>query len=62
MSRKKASRESKLLIDGDVDPLTGSKDLSTNWQGRVNVLDPLKSVIAEKMGFKAKGEYAIKVR
>ena len=62
MSKKKASRETKLLVDGDEDPLTGSKDLSTNWQGKVYVLDPNKSLIAEKMGFKAKGEYAIKVR
>lgn len=62
MSKKKASRESKLLVDGNEDPLTGSKDLTTNWQGKINILDPNKSMIAEKMGFKAKGEYAIKVR
>lgn len=62
MSRKKASRETKLLVEGDKDPLTGSKDLSTNWQGRIFVIDPNRSMIAEKMGFKAKGEYAIKVR
>ena len=62
MSKKKASRVSKLLVDGNEDPLTGSKDLTVNWQGRVFVLDPKKSMIAEKMGFEAKGEYAIKVR
>jgi DNA-directed RNA polymerase subunit E" len=62
MSKKKASRESKLLVEGNEDPLTGSKDLTTNWQGRIFILDPNKTMIAEKMGFTAKGEYAIKVR
>lgn len=62
MSKKRASRESKLLVEGNEDPLTGSKDLSSNWQGRVFILDAEKSMIAEKMGFKVKGEYAIKVR
>lgn len=62
MSRKKANKDTKMLIDGDVDPETGSRDLSTNWQGKVIVLDSEKSVIAQKMGLKKKGEYAIKVR
>ena len=62
MARKKASRVTKFLVDGNEDPLSGSKDLSTNWKGRIIVLDPVNSMIAEKMGFKAKGEYAIKVR
>ncbi|MGM5484977.1 MAG: transcription elongation factor subunit Spt4 [Nanobdellota archaeon] len=62
MPKLKASRETKMLVEGNEDPLTGSKDLSTNWNGRVIVLDPNKSMIANEMGFKAKGEYAIKVR
>ena len=62
MAKKKASRVTKLLVEGNEDPLTGSTDLTINWKGRIYVLDPKKSVIAEKMGFEAKGEYAIKVR
>jgi RNA polymerase subunit RPABC4/transcription elongation factor Spt4 len=62
MSRKKANKDTKMLVEGDVDHDTGSRDLSTNWQGRVIVLNTEKSVIAEKMGFKKKAEYAIKVR
>jgi DNA-directed RNA polymerase subunit E" len=62
MSRKKANKDTKMLVDGEVDPDTGSRDLSTNWQGRIILLNPEKSVSAEKMGLKKKGEYAIKVR
>ena len=62
MPKKKASRVTKLLVEGNEDPLSGSKDLTTNWQGRVFVINPEKSFIASKMGFEAKGEYAIKVR
>ena len=62
MSKKKASKETKRLYDNsecsDKDP----SSLSTSWQGRVCVLDPEKSVVAQKMGFSEKGEYAIKVR
>jgi RNA polymerase subunit RPABC4/transcription elongation factor Spt4 len=32
------------------------------WQGRLNILDANKSMIAQKIGIKVKGEYAIKVR
>ena len=60
--KKKASRDTKMLVEGNEDPITGSKDLSTNWQGRIFILDAANSVIAEKMGYKVKGEYAIKVR
>ena len=51
-----------MLVEGNECPLCKTNQFSTNWQGRLYVVDPSKSVIAEKIGFKAKGEYAIKVR
>ena len=57
----KASKETKILTDGNVDPITGNANLSQNWKGKVVVLDPEKSEIAQKMGFKTKATYAIKV-
>lgn len=62
MVKKKACRDTKMLVEGNENPITGSTDLSIVWQGRINVLDANKSMIAEKMGYKVKGEYAIKVR
>jgi len=35
---------------------------STNWQGRLNILDADKSMIANKIDIAVKGEYAIKAR
>jgi RNA polymerase subunit RPABC4/transcription elongation factor Spt4 len=35
---------------------------TTNWQGRIFVVNPEKSDIAKIMGLEGKGEYAIKVR
>lgn len=51
-----------MLVEGSECPLCKTNQFSTNWQGRLYVIDPSKSVIAEKTGFKSKGEYAIKVR
>ncbi len=35
---------------------------TTSWQGRLYITDIKRSMIAEKVGIKQKGEYAIKVR
>lgn len=37
-------------------------NFTTSWQGRIFIADPARSMIAEKIGIKEKGEYAIKVR
>jgi len=34
---------------------------STNWKGRLYIIDSNKSMIAEKIGIKVKGDYVIKV-
>lgn len=60
--KKKACKKCKLLIEGGECPLCKSNQLSTNWQGRIFIIDPNKSLIAQKIGIKAKGEYAIKVK
>jgi len=59
---KKACKKCKLFVEGEVCPACKSNQFSTNWQGRLIVLDPNKSSIAKKMGITFKGEYAIKVR
>ena len=59
---KKVCKQCKLFVESNQCPLCKGNQFSTTWQGRINVLDPLKSKIAEKINMKAKGEYAIKVR
>jgi len=62
MAKKEACRRCKLFVDGDTCPSCGSTMFTTTWQGRLYVVDVAKSMIAEKIGVKMKGEYAIKVR
>ena len=60
--KKKACKACKVFVQGDSCPLCKGSQFSTTWQGRINVLDPNKSEIAQKIHVKVKGEYAIKVR
>ncbi|MBT5021668.1 DNA-directed RNA polymerase subunit E'' [Candidatus Woesearchaeota archaeon] len=62
MAKKKCCKKCKLFVDGGECPACKSKSFSTNWQGRVYVVDPTKSEIAKKIGITVKGEYAIKCR
>ena len=60
--KKKACKRCKMFIEGQECPVCKTSQFSTNWQGRFHVLDLQKSSIAQKIGAKANGEYAIKVR
>jgi len=51
-----------MLMEGDACPSCHSDSVTSSWQGRVFINDVNKSLIAEKIGIKVKGEYAIKVR
>ncbi len=62
MAKKKACKKCKLFVEGDTCPSCGSTNFTTSWQGRLFIKDVEKSMIAEKVEVKVKGEYAIKVR
>ena len=62
MSKKKACRRCKLFVEGDKCPGCDASDFTNTWQGRLFIQDAQRSLIAEKIGIKTKGEYAIKVR
>jgi len=49
------------LTDQDKCPLCGG-ELSKEWQGMLVILDWENSEVAEHMGIKANGKYALKVR
>ena len=59
---KKACKKCKMFVEGNECPLCKSQSFSTNWKGRVFILDPNKSEIAKKIHVTVKGEYAIKVK
>jgi len=60
--KKKVCKKCKLFVQGTECPVCKSNQFSTNWQGRLFILDTNKSAISKKIGIEAKGEYAIKVR
>ncbi|MBS1266445.1 MAG: Transcription elongation factor Spt4 [Candidatus Woesearchaeota archaeon] len=59
--KKKVCKSCKIFVEGKTCPLCKKDQFSTNWKGRVYVLDVKKSVVAEKIGAEVKGEYAIKI-
>lgn len=66
MAKRKICKTCKFILnDESIDecPNCGSKgQWNETFQGRVNVLDPNKSVIGQKVGAKVAGEYAIRSR
>ena len=62
-SKEKACRICKTIYDeGDKCPKCGSKEFTESFKGRIVVLNPEKSEIANKLAFKDKGTHAIKTR
>lgn len=61
-SKQLACRKCKFVVSGDEKcPLCGSADLSDEWSGLVIIMDP-GSRLAEVIGAKREGRYAIRVR
>jgi len=66
MSKRKVCKKCRMFLEGDkcLGEADGTKhnEFATTFQGRVFVNIPETSIIAQKMGFKIRGEYAIKVK
>ncbi len=62
MSRKKACKRCKIFVDGNECPVCKGNQFTTNWQGRIAILDLKKSIVAQKIGVEKDGEYAIKTK
>jgi RNA polymerase subunit RPABC4/transcription elongation factor Spt4 len=60
--KKKICKNCKLFVEGAECPLCKGKQFVSNWKGRIAVVDFSRSRIAEKIGMKANGEYAIKAK
>jgi len=62
-SKEKACKICKTIYDeGDKCPKCGSKENTLSFKGRMVVVNPEKSEIANKIGLKEKGTFAIKTR
>lgn len=60
--KRKACKDCKIFVDGNECPICKKSQFTSNWQGRLSVLDANKSEIGKKIGITVKGEYAIKAR
>ncbi len=58
---RKTCKSCKLIYEGDKCPNCGSQEYVENSKGRVLILDPEHSEIAQKINLKQKGAYAIKL-
>ncbi len=62
MTKKKVCTQCRLLVVGEICDNCKGNQFSLNWQGRIFISNPEKSIVAQKMGIAAKGEYGIKVK
>ena len=59
---RKICKNCKLFVKEDVCPVCKRNQFTTNFKGRIIIMDPEKSEIAKKIGAEVAGEYAIKIR
>ncbi|MBS3132096.1 DNA-directed RNA polymerase subunit E'' [Candidatus Woesearchaeota archaeon] len=60
--KKKACKKCKMFVEGNQCPVCKTDVFSQSWQGRLQIMDASKSIIAKKIGINQNAEYAIKVR
>ena len=57
-----ACKECHMILDEKACPMCPDAEISREWQGYIEVLDPEKSNIAKEMGIRTPGRYALRVR
>jgi len=63
MAGKKACKKCSTLYERENKcPKCGASESTDSWKGRVIILDPESSEVAQKLKIKEKGSYAIKTR
>ena len=62
MAKPRACKACKIIFEGDRCPKCEGKDFTEGWKGRVLILNPEQSEIAQKLKIKDKGAYAIKTK
>jgi DNA-directed RNA polymerase subunit E" len=62
MVKQKACKICNRIYEGEKCPNCDSKESTENFKGKIIVLNPEKSEIAQKLNIKQKGNFAIKTR
>lgn len=61
MAKEKACKNCKLIYTGPNCPNCDKKDVSENFKGKVEIVNPEKSELAKELKINKKGLYAIKL-
>ena len=61
MGKEKACKNCKLIYDGDTCPSCGRKETSDTFKGKIEIVNPEKSDLAQHLKINKKGLYAIKL-
>jgi len=61
MAKEKACKNCKRIYEGDVCPVCDRKETSDTFKGKVEIVNPERSVIGKELKINKKGLYAIKV-
>lgn len=59
--KEKACKNCRLIYEGNICPSCGKKEVSDSFKGKVEIIDPEKSEMAQKLEVNKKGVYAIKL-
>jgi DNA-directed RNA polymerase subunit E" len=59
---EKACKNCRFISNGPICPNCKSNNLSDDWSGLVVIIDPSASEVGKRMGIKAAGRYALRVR
>ncbi len=59
---EKACRTCRAIVTGDVCPLCQGTDLTKKWEGVIYIENVEGSEVAEKIGAKTAGKYALKIK
>ena len=61
MAKEKACKNCKLIYEGESCPSCGKKEISDSFKGKIDILNPEKSELAQHLKINKKGTYAIKL-
>ena len=61
MAKEKACKNCKTIYEGDKCPNCDKKEFSDTFKGKIEILTPEKSELAQKLKITKKGLYAIKI-
>jgi DNA-directed RNA polymerase subunit E" len=61
MTKEKACKGCKLVYEGETCPNCGKKDISDNFKGKIDIINPEKSLLASQLKINKKGVYAIRL-